>query len=108
MTREATAEAEIEKAEKLGYDTGLTAAHPFDQNWRLKVMVANFVLMGYGTGAIFGCPGHDERDMEFARNAGMFPAGVLWGVRSEEELRANGARKLIAKPEELLELQATE
>jgi leucyl-tRNA synthetase len=62
-----TAEAEIEKAEKLGYDTGITAAHPFDDGWQLKVMVANFVLMGYGTGAIFGCPAHDQRDLEFAR-----------------------------------------
>jgi leucyl-tRNA synthetase len=62
-----TAEAEIEKAEKLGYDTGLTAAHPFDPSWKLPVMVANFVLMGYGTGAIFGCPAHDQRDLDFAR-----------------------------------------
>jgi leucyl-tRNA synthetase len=62
-----TAEADIEKAEKKGYDTGLTAAHPFDPNWKLPVMVANFVLMGYGTGAIFGCPAHDQRDLDFAR-----------------------------------------
>jgi leucyl-tRNA synthetase len=61
-----TAEAEIETAEKLGYDTGLTAAHPFDPDWKLPVLVANFVLMGYGTGAIFGCPAHDQRDWEFA------------------------------------------
>jgi len=62
-----TAEAEIETAEKLGYDTGLTAAHPFDPDWKLPVLVANFVLMGYGTGAIFGCPAHDQRDLDFAR-----------------------------------------
>ncbi|HWF63096.1 MAG TPA: leucine--tRNA ligase [Rhizomicrobium sp.] len=62
-----TAEAEIEKAEKLGYDTGLRATHPFDPSWKLPVMVANFVLMGYGTGAIFGCPAHDQRDLDFAR-----------------------------------------
>ena len=66
-----TAEAEIEKAEKLGYDIGLTAAHPFDPNWKLPVMVANFVLMGYGTGAIFGCPAHDQRDLDFARKYGL-------------------------------------
>ena len=65
--RVGTAEAEIEKAEKLGYDTGLTVTHPFDANWKLPVYVANFVLMGYGTGAIFGCPAHDQRDLEFAR-----------------------------------------
>ncbi len=62
-----TAEEAIEKAEKLGYDTGLTAAHPFDASWKLPVVVANFVLMGYGTGAIFGCPAHDQRDLDFAR-----------------------------------------
>jgi leucyl-tRNA synthetase len=72
-----TAEAEIEKAEKLGYDTGLTAAHPFDPDWKLKVMVANFVLMGYGTGAIFGCPAHDQRDLDFARKYGLSVTPVV-------------------------------
>jgi leucyl-tRNA synthetase len=62
-----TAEETIEKAEKLGYDTGLTVTHPFDPDWKLPVMIANFVLMGYGTGAIFGCPAHDQRDLDFAR-----------------------------------------
>ncbi|MGH6888500.1 MAG: leucine--tRNA ligase [Rhizomicrobium sp.] len=66
-----TSEAAIETAEKRGYDTGLTAAHPFDANWRLPVYVANFVLMAYGTGAIFGCPAHDQRDLEFARKYGL-------------------------------------
>ncbi len=72
-----TAEAEIEKAEKLGFDTGLTAGHPFDANWRLPVMVANFVLMGYGTGAIFGCPAHDQRDLDFARKYGLSVTPVV-------------------------------
>ncbi|HWA69955.1 MAG TPA: leucine--tRNA ligase [Rhizomicrobium sp.] len=72
-----TAEAEIEKAEKLGFDTGLTAAHPFDENWKLPVMVANFVLMGYGTGAIFGCPAHDQRDLDFARKYGLTVTPVV-------------------------------
>ncbi|MEP6830152.1 MAG: leucine--tRNA ligase [Rhizomicrobium sp.] len=72
-----TAEAEIEKAEKLGYDTGLTAAHPFDPNWQLPVMVANFVLMGYGTGAIFGCPAHDQRDLDFAYKYGLSVVPVV-------------------------------
>jgi leucyl-tRNA synthetase len=60
-------EAEIETAEKVGYDTGLTVAHPFDPDWRLPVWIANFILMDYGTGAIFGCPAHDQRDLDFAR-----------------------------------------
>ncbi|HKB96782.1 MAG TPA: leucine--tRNA ligase, partial [Rhizomicrobium sp.] len=72
-----TAEADIEKAEKKGYDTGLTAAHPFDASWKLPVMVANFVLMGYGTGAIFGCPAHDQRDLDFARKYGLSVTPVV-------------------------------
>ncbi|PMZ79140.1 class I tRNA ligase family protein, partial [Pseudomonas sp. FW306-2-11AD] len=53
--------------EKLGFDTGLTAAHPFDPTIQLPVYIANFVLMDYGTGAVFGVPAHDQRDMDFAR-----------------------------------------
>jgi len=61
-----TAEA-LETAEKKGFDTGLKVRHPFDLAWELPVYVANFILMDYGTGAIFGCPAHDQRDLEFAR-----------------------------------------
>lgn len=59
--------AAIETAEKRGYDTGLHAIHPFDPARRLPVFIANFVLMDYGCGALFGCPAHDQRDLEFAR-----------------------------------------
>lgn len=62
-----TAEAELEKAEKKGYRIPVKALHPFAPEWTLPVYVANFVLMEYGTGAIFGCPGHDQRDLDFAR-----------------------------------------
>ena len=65
--RMGTSEAVIETAEKRGYKTGLDAIHPFDESRRVPVYVANFVLMEYGTGAIFGCPAHDQRDLEFAR-----------------------------------------
>jgi len=61
----------IETAEKRGYDTGLKARHPFDPDWHLPVYVANFVLMDYGTGAIFGCPAHDQRDLDFANAYGL-------------------------------------
>ncbi|HEY5410707.1 MAG TPA: leucine--tRNA ligase [Caulobacteraceae bacterium] len=64
-------EAELEAGEKLGYDTGLKVAHPFDADWTLPVWIANFVLMDYGTGAIFGCPAHDQRDLDFARKYGL-------------------------------------
>ncbi|MBS0505617.1 MAG: leucine--tRNA ligase [Proteobacteria bacterium] len=62
-----TTAAELETAEKKGFDTGLTATHPFDPNWQLPVYIANFVLMDYGTGAVFGVPAHDQRDLDFAR-----------------------------------------
>ena len=62
-----TTEEALEKAEKLGFDTGLRVRHPFDTAWELPIYVANFILMDYGTGAIFGCPAHDQRDLDFAR-----------------------------------------
>jgi leucyl-tRNA synthetase len=62
-----TSEAAIEAAEKRGWPTGLEAVHPLDESRRVPVYVANFVLMEYGSGAIFGCPAHDQRDLEFAR-----------------------------------------
>ena len=64
--RGGTSEAEIEQAEKKGYDTGLRVLHPFEPARTLPVWIANFVLMDYGTGAIFGCPAHDQRDWDFA------------------------------------------
>ncbi len=66
-----TSEEVIETAEKKGYDTGLSVDHPFLEGKRFPLYVANFVLMDYGTGAIFGCPGHDQRDLEFARKYGL-------------------------------------
>lgn len=66
-----TSEAAIETAEKIGYDTGVRVRHPFDDERTLPLYVANFVLMEYGTGAIFGCPAHDQRDLEFARKYGL-------------------------------------
>jgi leucyl-tRNA synthetase len=65
--RMGTSVATLETAEKKGVDTGLRVQHPFDPAWQLPVWIANFVLMDYGTGAIFGCPAHDQRDLDFAR-----------------------------------------
>jgi len=65
--RGGTSLAEIEAAEKKGYRTSFEVVHPLDPSWRLPVYIANFVLMDYGTGAIFGVPGHDQRDFEFAK-----------------------------------------
>ena len=74
--RSGTSEAALETAEKRGYDTGCKALHPFAEDRELPVYVANFVLMEYGAGAIFGVPAHDRRDMEFARKYGL-PAPVV-------------------------------
>ncbi len=60
-------QAEIDTAEKMGFDTGFSVVHPFDASKTLPVWIANFVLMDYGTGALFGCPAHDQRDLDFAR-----------------------------------------
>lgn len=75
-----TSEADIEKAEKLGVDLGVRVRHPFDPDRTVPVWAANFVLSTYGSGAIFGCPGHDQRDLDFARKYGL---PVLPVVRPE-------------------------
>lgn len=72
-----TSEEAIQKAEKRGFNTGLKVKHPLDESWELPVYVANFVLMDYGTGAIFGCPAHDQRDLDFARKYGLPVTAVV-------------------------------
>jgi leucyl-tRNA synthetase len=84
--RGGTTAAELETAEKLGFDTGLEVVHPLDPEWRLPVYIANFVLMDYGSGAIFGVPAHDQRDFEFATKYGLPVRRVVaadpgWRVR---------------------------
>lgn len=64
--RQGTAAEQLDTAEKMGFDTGLSVEHPLDPDWHLPVWVVNYVLMDYGTGAIFGCPAHDQRDLDFA------------------------------------------
>ncbi|MEM6615737.1 MAG: leucine--tRNA ligase, partial [Pseudomonadota bacterium] len=66
-----TSLADLETAEKKGFDTGLTVDHPLIEGETLPVYIANFILMDYGTGAIFGCPAHDQRDLDFARTYGL-------------------------------------
>ena len=69
--RTGTAQELIDKGEKLGFDTGIAAIHPFDPTWRIPVYVANFILMEYGTGAIYGTPAHDQRDLDFVNKYGL-------------------------------------
>ncbi|MFZ1660539.1 MAG: leucine--tRNA ligase [Paracoccaceae bacterium] len=66
-----TSEAAIETAEKLGMNTGLMVRHPIYPDSELGIWIGNFVLMEYGTGAIYGCPAHDQRDLDFARKYGL-------------------------------------
>ncbi len=84
--RMGTSEEELEKAEKIGFDTGLRVRHPFDPDWTLPVYVANFILMDYGTGAIFGCPAHDQRDLDFARKYGLPVTDVYCAQGSDERV----------------------
>ena len=78
-----TTAAELETAEKLGFDTGLTVTHPFDPEWQLPVFIANFVLMDYGTGAVMGVPAHDQRDLDFARKY-MLPVERVVAAEGDE------------------------
>jgi leucyl-tRNA synthetase len=86
--RMGTSVAAIESAEKKGIDTGIVAVHPLDPAWKLPVYVANFILMDYGTGAIFGCPAHDQRDIEFARTYGLPVLPVVAPAETKARARA--------------------
>jgi len=77
--------AEIEKAEKIGFNTGVKVQHPFIEGKELDVFIANFVLMEYGTGAIFGCPAHDQRDLDFARKYMLEVTPVVLPPDSNEQ-----------------------
>ncbi|TFI59547.1 leucine--tRNA ligase [Sphingomonas parva] len=81
-----TTAAELETAEKKGFDTGLRVRHPLDPEWTLPVYIANFVLMDYGTGAIFGCPAHDQRDLDFARKYALPVTRVVAPSPEEAEV----------------------
>jgi leucyl-tRNA synthetase len=87
----ATSEEAIEQAEKVGYDTGLRCRNPLAPDQELPVYVANFVLMDYGTGAIFGCPAHDQRDLEFARKYGLAVVPVVLPPGEDPERFTIGA-----------------
>ncbi len=85
-----TTEEAIETAEKIGLDTGIRVKHPLDPAWELPVWIANFILMDYGTGAIFGCPAHDQRDFEFATKYAL-PINPVFVAEGAEEARLSEA-----------------
>ena len=81
-----TTEEALANAEKLGYRTGLDANHPFLKNKKIPIFFANFVLMDYGTGAIFGCPAHDQRDFDFAKKYDLKIIRVVSDESHDKEL----------------------
>lgn len=86
-----TATEAIEKAEKEGHDTGLKIIHPFISGLELPIYVANFVLMDYGTGALFGCPAHDQRDLDFARKYNLAVKQVVFSGEKDQKPIGNEA-----------------
>jgi leucyl-tRNA synthetase len=97
-----TTEEALEKAEKLGLDTGLKCRHPFDTAWELPVYIANFILMDYGTGAIFGCPAHDQRDLDFARKYGLPVISTFVPLKGDHVTPEEGGEAYVPpKPEKV-------
>ena len=83
-----TTEEALSIADKIGFDTGLFAEHPFIKDKKIPIYFANFVLMDYGTGAIFGCPAHDQRDFEFAKKYNL---EIISVVENKINKNQNGA-----------------
>ena len=81
------AESEIEQLEKIGHDTGCKVVHPLDSSIELPIWIANFILMSVGTGAIFGCPAHDQRDLDFCRKYGLPVIDVFFPPDSTEPVK---------------------
>ncbi len=78
-----TSEVDIETADKKGIYTGIRVRHPLNPDWELPVWIANFILMDYGTGAIFACPAHDQRDLDFARKYDLPVIDTFYAVGRE-------------------------
>ncbi|WP_323034815.1 leucine--tRNA ligase [Pararhodobacter sp.] len=89
-----TAEA-LETAEKKGIDTGIRIKHPFDPAWEMPVYIANFILMDYGTGAIFGCPAHDQRDLDFANKYGLKVISTFVPLSGDHTLPEEGGEAYV-------------
>lgn len=87
-----TTEEELSTMEKIGLDTGFKAIHPLDPNIKIPIYAANFVLAEYGTGAVFGCPAHDERDFDFARKYNL---PILPVIETDEQLPYTGSGLII-------------
>ncbi|MCB1407472.1 MAG: leucine--tRNA ligase, partial [Rhodobacteraceae bacterium] len=93
--RTGTTEEALEKAEKKGIDTGLRVTHPFDPSWDMPIYIANFILMDYGTGAIFGCPAHDQRDLDFANKYGLPVISTFVPLTGDHTLPESGGEAYV-------------
>ena len=100
MRRGGTTAEALETAEKVGYDTGLTVRHPFDTGTELPVYIANFILMDYGTGAIFGCPAHDQRDLDFARKYDLSVVSTFVPATGDHTLPEDGGDACVPPKDE--------
>jgi len=84
-----TSQQDMDKAEKIGFDTGLTVSHPLDPKKLLPIWIANFILMDYGTGAIFACPAHDQRDLEFAIKYSLPIIDTFFSIENKMKVQEN-------------------
>ena len=84
-----TSQQNMDKADKIGFDTGLTVSHPLDPKKLLPIWIANFILMDYGTGAIFACPAHDQRDLEFAIKYSLPVIDTFFSIENKTKVQKN-------------------
>ena len=84
-----TSQQDMDKAEKIGFDTGLTVSHPLNPKKMLPIWIANFILMDYGTGAIFACPAHDQRDLEFAIKYSLPIIDTFFSIENKIKVQEN-------------------
>ena len=84
-----TSQQDMDKAEKIGFDTGLTVSHPLNPKKMLPIWIANFILMDYGTGAIFACPAHDQRDLEFAIKYSLPIIDTFFSIEKKMKVKEN-------------------
>ena len=82
-----TSNQDIDRAEKIGIDTGITVSSPIDKNKKLPVWIANFILMDYGTGAVFGCPAHDQRDLDFANKYNLPVTDTFVSIKNKKYVK---------------------
>ena len=99
-----TTEEALANADKLGFNTGLFAIHPFIKGKQIPIYFANFVLMDYGTGAVFGCPAHDQRDFEFAKKYKLEILKVVSDKKSDDLSEAYTGNGLIINSDFLNDL----